>query len=83
MMGAKPLSALIADGTAQVEGKTKILEQFAAIVVAFEPRFEILPGTRGPDTSQGLNEFEYGPLDTVRRTTPRLRSRNPLTGASS
>ena len=50
MMGAKTLEAQIADGTAKVEGDASILKQLASTMVDFDPRFEIMPGTkaRGP-----------------------------------
>ena len=46
MMGAKTLEAQIADGTAKVEGDVGVLAQLAATMVDFDPRFEIMPGTR-------------------------------------
>lgn len=46
MIGAKTLEAQIADGTAQVEGDAGILSRLAATMVTFDPRFEILPGTK-------------------------------------
>jgi alkyl sulfatase BDS1-like metallo-beta-lactamase superfamily hydrolase len=46
MMGAKTLEAQIADGTAKLEGDATILKQLAATMVDFDPRFEILPGTK-------------------------------------
>ena len=46
MMGAKTLEAQIADGTAKVEGDASILKQLASIMVEFDPRFEIMPGTK-------------------------------------
>ena len=46
MMGAKTLEAQIADGTAKVEGNAAILGQLAATMVDFDPRFEIMPGTK-------------------------------------
>ena len=49
--------------TAKVEGNTEIVGQLAAMMVVFDPRFEILPGTRGPDTPEDLNNFEYGAFD--------------------
>jgi alkyl sulfatase BDS1-like metallo-beta-lactamase superfamily hydrolase len=64
MMGAKPLAAQIEDGTAKVEGNTEILGQLASAMVVFDPRFEILPGTRGPTTPEDLNDYEYGVFDT-------------------
>jgi hypothetical protein len=46
MMGAKSLEAQIADGTAKVEGDAGILKQLASTMVEFDPRFEIMPGTK-------------------------------------
>ena len=46
MMGAKTLEAQIADGTAKVEGDVGVLAQLAATMVDFDPRFEIMPGTK-------------------------------------
>ena len=46
MMGAKTLEAQIADGTAKVEGDVGILKQLASTMVDFDPRFEIMPGTK-------------------------------------
>ena len=60
VMGAKTLDAQIADGTAKVKGNKKILEQLASTMVVFDPRFEIMPGTRGPAAPEDLNDYEYG-----------------------
>ena len=46
MMGAKTLEAQIADGTAKIEGDASILKQLASTMVDFDPRFEIMPGTK-------------------------------------
>jgi linear primary-alkylsulfatase len=46
MMGAKTLDAQIANGTAKVEGDVSILKQLASTMVEFDPRFEIMPGTK-------------------------------------
>lgn len=46
MMGAKSLDAQIADGTAKVQGDPGILMQLAATMVDFDPRFEIMPGSK-------------------------------------
>ena len=46
MMGAKTLDAQIADGTAKAVGNVGILKRLAAIMVDFDPRFEIMPGTK-------------------------------------
>jgi len=47
MTGAKTLEAQIADGTAKFEGDAGILKQLASTMVEFDPRFEIMPGTKG------------------------------------
>jgi len=46
MSGRKTLEAQIADGTAKVQGDVSILQKLAATMVDFDPRFEILPGTK-------------------------------------
>ena len=46
MMGAKTLEAQIKDGTAKVEGDVTILAKLAATMVDFDPRFEVMPGTK-------------------------------------
>ena len=46
MTGTKTLEAQIADGTAKVEGDASILKQIASTMVDFDPRFEIMPGTK-------------------------------------
>lgn len=46
MMGAKTLEAQIAAGTAKVEGDVSVLAQLASTMVQFDPRFEIMPGTK-------------------------------------
>jgi hypothetical protein len=61
MMGAKKLADQIADGTAKVEGDVEILGQLASTLVVFDPRFEIMPGTKGRATPEDLNDYEYGP----------------------
>lgn len=54
MTGERTLEAQIADGTARVEGDAGILAQLAATMVAFDPRFEIMPGTKpGAPTGRG------------------------------
>jgi alkyl sulfatase BDS1-like metallo-beta-lactamase superfamily hydrolase len=50
MMGAKTLEAQIADGTAKVSGDAGILKQLASTMVDFDPRFEIMPGTKNRQT---------------------------------
>jgi len=47
MTGQKSLEAQIADGSAKVEGNAGILKQLASTMVEFDPRFEVMPGTKG------------------------------------
>lgn len=58
MMGAKPLEAQIADGTAKVQGDASILKKLAATMVDFDPRFEVLPGTKGRSVLVGDDAYE-------------------------
>ena len=46
MMGVKTLDTQIADGTAKVQGNSDVLKQLASTMADFDPRFEILPGTK-------------------------------------
>jgi alkyl sulfatase BDS1-like metallo-beta-lactamase superfamily hydrolase len=46
MMGAKTLEQQIAEGTCQVEGDVSILKKLGATMIDFDPRFEIMPGTK-------------------------------------
>ncbi len=50
MMGAKTLEAQIAAGTARVSGDVSVLKQLASTMVDFDPRFEIMPGTKARDS---------------------------------
>jgi alkyl sulfatase BDS1-like metallo-beta-lactamase superfamily hydrolase len=50
MMGAKTLDAQIADRTAKVEGDASVLEKLASTFVDFDPRFEIMAGTKARGT---------------------------------
>jgi alkyl sulfatase BDS1-like metallo-beta-lactamase superfamily hydrolase len=61
MMGAKTLEAQIADGTAKVDGDVGVLGQLAATMVDFDPRFEIMPGTRGPTAVAHADPFQAVP----------------------
>jgi alkyl sulfatase BDS1-like metallo-beta-lactamase superfamily hydrolase len=63
MMGAKPLAAQIADGTAKVRGDASILEKLGSTMVDFEIGFEILPGTKSAAEVEDLNPYEVGPID--------------------
>ena len=50
MMGVKTLESQIADGTAQVVGNVGVLAQLASTMVEFDPRFQIMPGTKSGAT---------------------------------
>ena len=46
MMGVKTLESQIQDGTAKLQGNASILQRLASTMVDFDPRFEIMPGTK-------------------------------------
>lgn len=49
MAGTRTLEAQIKDGTAKVQGDVTVLTKLASTMVDFDPRFEIMPGTRARD----------------------------------
>jgi len=62
MMGAKTLEQQIADGTARIKGDASILKKLASTMVDFDPRFEIMPGTKARDTHLAhANPYEAVP----------------------
>ncbi|UCG73729.1 MAG: MBL fold metallo-hydrolase [Chromatiales bacterium] len=63
MGGQKTLRAMIDDGTAQAEGNADIIGQLASTLVVFDPRFEILPGTKGPAPAGDPNDYEVSGID--------------------
>ena len=62
MIGANSLADQIASGDAQVDGNPQVLGQLASTFVRFDPRFEILPGTKRTTVDVDLNDFEVGPI---------------------
>jgi alkyl sulfatase BDS1-like metallo-beta-lactamase superfamily hydrolase len=46
MAGEATLEALLQDGTMQAQGDLAILGQLARVMVEFDPRFEIMPGSK-------------------------------------
>ena len=50
MTGETTLDDQIAGGTAKIEGDASVLKQLASTMVDFDPRFEILPGTKSKET---------------------------------
>jgi alkyl sulfatase BDS1-like metallo-beta-lactamase superfamily hydrolase len=66
MMGAKTLEAQIADGTAKVQGNAGVLKQLASTMVDFDPRFEIMPGTKAKETQLAkADSYEAVPRETI------------------
>jgi alkyl sulfatase BDS1-like metallo-beta-lactamase superfamily hydrolase len=61
MTGAKTLEAQIKDGTAKVQGDASVLTKLASIMVDFDPRFEIMPGTHPERTEVA----QYNPYEAV------------------
>jgi alkyl sulfatase BDS1-like metallo-beta-lactamase superfamily hydrolase len=58
MAGTKTLDAQIADGTARVQGDVRILGLLASLMVEFDPRFEIMPGTKAPSAASAGNPYQ-------------------------
>ena len=67
MMGKKTLEQQIASGTAKAEGNLKVLQQLASTIVDFDPRFEIMPGTKSKtsETVEHADAYEAVPRQTV------------------
>lgn len=66
MMGAKTLEAQIADGTAKVSGDVSVLKKLASTMVDFDPRFEIMPGTKARDSKTAHAEaYQAVPGKTI------------------
>jgi alkyl sulfatase BDS1-like metallo-beta-lactamase superfamily hydrolase len=70
MMGAKTLEAQIGDGTAVVEGDVSVLKKLGATMVDFDPRFQVLPGTkvRRPGRGRRARSRSAGSVVEVRDT---------------
>jgi hypothetical protein len=65
MMGAKTLEAQIAGGTAKVQGDASILTQLASTMVDFDPRFEIMPGTKAREIVAKEDPYEADPRQPI------------------
>jgi hypothetical protein len=65
MMGAKTLEAQIADGAAKIQGDASILKQLASTMVDFDPRFEIMPGTKGKGVVAKEDPYEADPRQPI------------------
>ncbi len=49
MVGAKSFEEQIAEGRATVKGDPSVLKKLASTMVEFDPRFEIMPGTKSQE----------------------------------
>jgi alkyl sulfatase BDS1-like metallo-beta-lactamase superfamily hydrolase len=58
MGGAATFEALLAEGAARAEGDLAILGQLAALMVDFDPRFEIMPGTKARTEAAAADPFK-------------------------
>jgi hypothetical protein len=66
MMGARTLEAQIKDGTAKVQGDASILQKLASTMVDFDPRFEIMPGTKAKDGKAAkADSYKAVPRQTI------------------
>lgn len=61
MMGAKTLEAQIMGGTAKVSGDVSILKKLASTMIDFDPRFEIMPGTKARTAIAKHDAYEAVP----------------------
>jgi alkyl sulfatase BDS1-like metallo-beta-lactamase superfamily hydrolase len=59
MMGAKPIEQQIKDGTAKVTGDVSILAKLASTMIEFDPRFEIMPGTKGAPSAEEMADAAF------------------------
>jgi alkyl sulfatase BDS1-like metallo-beta-lactamase superfamily hydrolase len=65
MTGSAAFEDLIAEGSVTFDGDIAILGQLAALMVPFDPRFEVLPGTVGRDEfapEEGTFEVTFGAI---------------------
>lgn len=65
MTGERTLEAQIADGTARVQGDVTVLTRLAGLMVEFDPRFEVLPGTRPAAPVAQTQAFQAVPRAAV------------------
>ena len=65
MMGKKTLEAQIADGTTKVDGDVTILKQLASTMADFDPRFEIMPGTKSRTIVAHEDPYEADPRQPI------------------
>jgi len=65
MGGAKTIEAQVAAGLLKLEGDTTVLAKLASTMVDFDPRFQIMPGTK----LRPSGDAKAGPYEAVLRQT--------------
>ncbi len=66
MTGAKTLESQITDGSVKVTGDVSILKKLGATMVEFDPRFEIIPGTKPAGTDiERADPFDVVPGEPI------------------
>jgi len=66
MAGIKTLEAQIASGAMKLEGDASLLTKLASTMVDFDPRFQIMPGTKIRDTGvKKAGPYEVVPRETI------------------
>jgi alkyl sulfatase BDS1-like metallo-beta-lactamase superfamily hydrolase len=58
MSGEATLESMLANGRAKVEGDVGILGKLAGLMVEFDPRFEIMPGTKMRTETAAANPYK-------------------------
>ena len=63
MAGKATFDDQVKAGKVKLEGKAEVLAQLKSVMVHFDPKFELLPGTReGPAQAPEMNPFEQEPI---------------------
>ena len=66
MAGIKTLEAQIASGAMKLDGDASLLTKLASTMVDFDPRFQIMPGTKIRDTGvKKAGPYEVVPRETI------------------
>lgn len=65
MMGIKTFEAQIKEGTAKVQGDARVLAKLASTMVDFDPRFEIMPGTKARQAAPSHADSYKAVLDQL------------------
>ena len=66
MAGTKTLEAQIASGAMKLDGDASLLTKLASTMVDFDPRFQIMPGTKIRDTGvKKAGPYEVVPRETI------------------